>query len=93
MLEQNFSESTDKQELNLTAQIEALLFVSPGPVSPYQLGTALEVAPRRVKNCLEELDEQYQNRGIRLQWHDGRVQITSAPEAAQPIEVLQLHVR
>ncbi|MEA2007728.1 MAG: SMC-Scp complex subunit ScpB [Chloroflexota bacterium] len=87
MSEQKFLESKDKNSLDLTAQIEALLFVSPESVSPYQLGMALEVTPRRVKGCLEELEAQYQNRGICLQWHDGKVQITSAPEAARGIEL------
>ncbi len=87
MSEQIFLESKDKNSLNLTAQIEALLFVSPEPVSPNQLGAALEITPRRVNICLEELEAQYQNRGIRLQWHNGKVQVTSAPEAAPAIEV------
>jgi segregation and condensation protein B len=33
-----------------------------------------------------ELDHEYQERGVRLQRHGGRVQMTSAPEAAEAIE-------
>ncbi|MBS1249681.1 MAG: Segregation and condensation protein B [Chloroflexi bacterium] len=86
MTEQKTSETQEKISLNLTAQVEALLFVAPEPVSPHQMGTALEVTSHRVKKCLDELGEHYVGRGIRLQWYDGKVQITSAPEAAQTIE-------
>ncbi len=86
MLEQKKSKSEDKKTLDLTAQVEALLFVSPETVTPYQLGMALDVTPRHVKNCLEELEKHYEGRGIRLQRHNGKVQIISAPEAAQVIE-------
>ena len=46
----------------------------------------LDVTPRVVKFAIEELDQLYQDRGIRLQHHNGKVQITSAPEAASLIE-------
>lgn len=85
MIDQKTSE-TQTQELDLTAQVEALLFVAPEPISPYQLGTILDETPRAIKNCLEELAEQYQSRGIQIQWHDGKVQLISAPEAAPLIE-------
>ena len=86
MSEQKFSEFKDPEKFSLIAQVEALLFVSPESVTPHQLGIALEVTPQCVQKCLDELGEQYQERGIRLQWHNGKVQITSAPEAAQVIE-------
>lgn len=87
MTEQKKLAFIDKEFLNLTAQVEALLFVSPEAVSPYQLGKALEITPRRVNTCLEELEEQYQHRGIRIQWHDGKVQLTTAPEASKAIKL------
>ncbi|OQY31051.1 MAG: SMC-Scp complex subunit ScpB [Anaerolineaceae bacterium 4572_5.1] len=86
MTNQINSKIKDKNQLNLTAQVEALLFVSPEPVSPHQLGAALEVTARRIEICLDELVDQYEGRGIRVQWYDGKVQLTSAPEAAQLIE-------
>lgn len=73
-------------DLDLTAKVEALLFVSPDPITPYQLGTILEVTTHKIKSCLDELAAQYQERGIRIQRHDGTVQLTSAPEAADLIE-------
>ncbi len=88
MSEEKFSDSDQKQSLDLTALVEALLFVSPEPISANQIGTLLDVTPRVVKNAFDELDALYSGRGIRLQYHNGKVQITSAPEAASVIENL-----
>ncbi len=88
MTEEKFSDSDQKQPLDLIALVEAILFVSPEPINAKQIGTLLEVTPRVVKNAFEELDELYIGRGIRLQHHNGKVQITSAPEAAHIIESL-----
>jgi len=87
MSEQNNIKPKVQKKFSLPAQVEALLFVAPEPVTPHQLGMVLEITPRSVKNCLDELENQYRERGIRLQWHNGKVQITSAPEAAQMIEI------
>ena len=86
MPEEKFSDSKQKQTLALTALVEAILFVSPEPLSATQIGSLLEVTPRVVKIAFDELDQLYQDRGIRLQHHNGKVQITSAPEAASIIE-------
>ncbi|MCK4801876.1 MAG: SMC-Scp complex subunit ScpB [Anaerolineales bacterium] len=88
MSEEKFSDSDQKQSLDLTALVEAILFVSPEPISANQIGTLLDVTPRVVKNAFDELDALYSGRGIRLQYHNGKVQFTSAPEAASVIENL-----
>ncbi len=88
MTEDKFSDSDQKQSLDLTALVEAILFVSPEPINAKQIGTLLDVTPRVVKTAFEELNELYTGRGIRLQHHNGKVQITSAPEAAHIIESL-----
>lgn len=72
--------------LPLLAQLEALLFVAPGAVSPAQLAIALKIPQRDVELAIKELETQYQSRGLRLQWHNGRVQLTSAPEAGTLVE-------
>ena len=78
---------TEKQEeLSLAALVEAILFVSPEPISSSQIATLLDVTPRLVKNALDELESLYQGRGIRLQYHKNKIQITSAPEAAPVLE-------
>ena len=86
MSEEKLSVSNQKQTLALTALVEAILFVSPEPLNANQIGALLDVTPRVVKIAFEELDQLYQDRGIRLQHHNGKVQITSAPEAASLIE-------
>ena len=82
----DLDQTTLKNEISLNAQIEALLFVAPGAVNIGQLATTLGVTNRVVESALEELEQNYQNRGIRLQRFGGRVQLTSAPEAAEAIE-------
>ena len=73
-------------ELSLSAQLEALLFVSGEPVSTAQLAAALDVAPSVVERGLNELDASLAGRGIRLQRHAGRVQLTTAPQLADLVE-------
>lgn len=76
--------------LNMSAYLEALLFVAPGPVMPAQLAAALDVPTADIERELEALAEQYiregAGRGVRLLHHRGRVQLTSAPQAALVIE-------
>ena len=86
MTEEKTSASEKKPELGLTALVEAILFVSPEPISANQIASLLDVSPREIKNAFTELDQAYLNRGIRLQYHKSRVQITSAPEAAPILE-------
>ncbi|MBC7250717.1 MAG: SMC-Scp complex subunit ScpB [Anaerolineae bacterium] len=73
-------------ELELTSLIESLLFVADAPVTPAQLAAALDVEPQAVEKALEQLDQDYQRRGLRLQRKGGRVQLVTAPEAAPAIE-------
>lgn len=86
MTEEKYSEMNDKQDLSLSALVEAILFVSPEPITAAQISNLLDITPREVKNALEELESYYQGRGIRLQYHKKKIQITSAPEAAQILE-------
>lgn len=83
---EKYSNSETKPELDLTAQVEAILFVAPEPLSPYQIGSILDQTPHSISRELEALEDLYRGRGIRLQYHDNKVQLTSAPEAAGIIE-------
>ena len=80
-------ESNSEQTL---ARIEALLFVAAGSVSPFQLATALGVPLREIEQCLVMLEHRLGNggspRGLRLQRHSGRVQLTTSPEMSADIE-------
>ncbi len=86
MTEDKKPKTEKKQDLEIIALIEAILFVSPEPLSADQIATILETTPRLVKKSLEELDHQYQERGIRLQYHKSKIQITTAPEAGPVLE-------
>ena len=81
LLEQN-----TETELSLSVKLEALLFVAAEPVTNAQLATALDVAPSVIERGLNELDASLSSRGLRLQRHAGRVQLTTAPQLAELIE-------
>ena len=73
-------------ELPLSMKLEAILFVAAEPVTPAQLAAALDVAPSVIERGLNELDASLLTRGLRLQRHAGRVQLTTAPQLAELIE-------
>lgn len=72
---------------NLEAGLEALLFVASAPVTLAQLAEALGQKPEEVEAGLHRLEASYrENRGLSLQWHAGRVQLTTAPALAGLVE-------
>ncbi len=73
---------------SLSAQIEALLFVSSEPLTARQLAQALERPVAEIEAGLRRLAEELTGRGIRLQAHRGRWQLTTAPEVAPWVERL-----
>ncbi|HAV78074.1 MAG TPA: SMC-Scp complex subunit ScpB [Anaerolineae bacterium] len=82
-------ESADQNietELPLSMKLEAILFVAAEPVPNTQLAAALDVAPSVIERGLNELDASLLTRGLRLQRHAGRVQLTTAPQLAELIE-------
>jgi segregation and condensation protein B len=74
----------------IIARIEALLFVAAGATLPSQLAIALNLPLRIIETNLEILENRLasdtQPRGLRLQCHHGRVQLTTSPELAQDVE-------
>jgi len=87
MSDESIPESTSDQ---ITARLEALLFVAAGAISPSQLATALNIPLRIIENNLEILEHRFasesQPHGLRLQRHHGRVQLTTSPDMALDIE-------
>ena len=73
-------------ELPLFVKLEALLFVAAEPVTTAQLATALDIAPSVVERGMNELDASLATRGLRLQRHAGRFQLTTAPQLTELIE-------
>ena len=82
----DLNQATPETNLSLSANIEALLFVAPGAILVSQIATALGTTNTQIENGLQELAELYQERGLRLQRHGNRVQLTTAPETAELIE-------
>ena len=80
------SEQNIDINLPLSTKLEAMLFVAGEPVTTSQLATALDVAPSVIERGLNELDAALSTRGLRLQRHAGRVQLTTAPQLAELIE-------
>jgi segregation and condensation protein B len=76
-----------KSELSLAAIIESLLFISTSPISVSQLAKALDESEKNIQEALEELKKYYESgRGLMLQWHNNKVQLTSAPFMGELIE-------
>ena len=82
--------SLQENELSLSAQLEALLFAAPGSVTPAQLAAALDVPSAQIERELSALTQAYEDegRGIRIQRHRGRIQMTTAPTTAAAVERL-----
>ena len=70
----------------LKASIEALLFIAPDALTPAQLASALEISVSEVERGLELLAVDYQDRGLRIQRHAGRIQLTTSPEMTDKVE-------
>ena len=69
------------------ACLEAILFVAPGPVSIAQLATVMELSAPEVEEGLRQLETAYAaDRGLALQRHGGRVQLTTAPRLATMLD-------
>jgi len=74
-------------QFSLVSQIEALLFIAPGPTSISQLAETLDVKTNEIEIGLQQLETIYkQDRGLRLIWHSGRVELTTKPEMSVIIE-------
>ncbi len=80
--------STDDGALSLRSRLEALLFVSAGPVDAAHLAAALGASTKDVERALEDLRLDTQGRGLRVQRHRAGYQLTSAPQAAMDVERL-----
>lgn len=79
---------SDYSQINqLEMCIEAILFVASGPVTINQLAGVLEINQDEVEKSLRTLDNMYKkDRGLGLQWHEDRVQLTTAPQMASIVE-------
>lgn len=78
----------NNQNQDTTSKIEALLFVSSGLVSVYQLSKALEITESEVESNLSALEEHYKTEahGLRLMRVKTKVQLTTAPSLSKTVE-------
>lgn len=78
---------SEPKSISVKKRLEALLFVASGPVTSSQLADALMLETKEVEDALKELQEDFEEkRGIALQWHGGRVQITTSAFCAEDVE-------
>ncbi len=71
--------------LSLKAQLESLLFVADEPVSLERLGSVLQTTLEQLEETLSILSHEYTGRGLRLQRQGDRIQMVTAPEAAEMV--------
>jgi len=81
-----------ENDLELVGHIEAILFVAPTALSITQIASLLETTPSIIVEGLARLESIYLNsdgeRGLRIQRHGNRVQLTTAPQSTKVIEKL-----
>ena len=74
----------------IIARIEALLFVAAGSVTLSQLAAALglplHVIEQNVEIYTNQLSSDTNHRGLRLQRHHSRIQLTTSPDMAEDVE-------
>ncbi len=73
---------------SVSALLESLLFVAPEPLTVARLAAALLLEPAQVEEGLQALATSLQDRGLRLQRKDDRVQLVTLPAATGAIERL-----
>lgn len=76
----------DNTTLDIIKAIDALLLISPEPVTPAHIASVIGVDMQEVEKCVETMTEKYRNRGVRIQNYGGRIALTTAPELSGFIE-------
>jgi segregation and condensation protein B len=78
---------TETNPSEILKRLEAILFVASGPVTPSQLAESLGVDIKIVEETLQQIQKEYEeNRGLAIQRHGGRVQITTSANFSADIE-------
>src|SRR3989344_4450492 len=75
--------------MELSANIEALLFFRGEPVSKRELAKSLGVKEKEVAEGLSELKEKLAGRGVALLENGEEVELRTAPEASELIETIR----
>jgi len=68
------------------AILESILFVAGEPVTIGQLAETLQTKRSLASRAVRSLAEEYQKRGLRIQYERGRVQMVTAPKMSAYVE-------
>lgn len=74
---------------NLNNKIESLLFYQAEPVKIKKLAEILEVDKEKIDESLNKLEQELENRGIKLIKNDGTISLTTSPENSEIIEKIK----
>jgi len=86
MAKENQTQINEQENPALDSRIEAILFVSSIPVTISQLSTALDSTTRQIEKSLKLLEENLSKRGLRIAYHRGKVQLTTARDYSDDIK-------
>ena len=88
------SDGNVKREMGLLErQVEAMLFVSPQPVSSQEIASYLGVTPNRVESAVSTLKEIYAaSHGITILFAAGGWQMATSPDLAADIDTFSSSV-
>ncbi len=72
---------------NNLARLEALLFISSVPLPLTQISEVMQIKADEAEGLINQLSQNYSSgRGLAIQWHGGRCQLTTHPDFAADIE-------
>ena len=78
--------------MNLENAIEAVLFVSPKPLTFHRIAKLVECQPSEVAETLKTISTRFVGRGIVLRVRDNKAQLLSHPDFEETIKPLRTHV-
>ena len=75
--------------MKIKQSIESILLFKGQPVSYKELGTLLEQTPEQIKTAVEELSQEYQERGLSVVYNDHECELVTPYDQAELISKLQ----
>lgn len=74
------------QPLPVPMLVEAILYAAKEPAAVSAIALTLDITIQDVETALHDLNAAFEQRGVRLQRHGNRVQLITAPEAAEIVQ-------
>ncbi len=72
---------------NNLGRLEALLFISTVPLPISQIAEVMKISTAETDALIKQLAQNYANgRGLAIQWHGGRCQLTTNPDFSTDVE-------